>query len=203
MRASGLGLMLGSMAGRGRADRAGVHPGRQAAAMHCRPGLRPAALAAAVSHPAPPLRATLIRPLPGLPTCRCRLSEQNPAIHRLLDQPALAANELAMRLYFFFSAQDRPLLEPSDLTAAAAPAAEDESAAGGGGSEDGGSEGHAAPAVAAGCTAEAVPAELMEQLARYRGMACLSYDFDTGWLRLLWLPLRLPLPAAVGALFNA
>ena len=130
-------------------------------------------------------------PTPGPPTARCcRLREQNPAIQRLLDQPALAANELAMRLFFFYSAPDRPLLEPSELAAAAggtAAAAGGTAAAAGGtaAAEDGagGGEGEGATqAAAAGCGVEAVPAELLEQLALYRGIACLTYDFNTGWL---------------------
>jgi hypothetical protein len=111
-----------------------------------------------------------------------------------------------MRLYFFYSAQDRPLLQPSDLPAAAAPTAADESADGATADESAadesagdksaagsGSDEKNVQAAASGCKAEPVPAELQEQLARYRDMACLSYDFDTGWLPLPWLPLRLPL----------
>ena len=75
-----------------------------------------------------------------------------------------------MRLYYFYSAQDRPLLDAGELAAAAGPGPA------GSGAEEGGA--------AAGCGVEAVPTELLEQLGRYRGIACLSYDFNTGWLGL-------------------
>lgn len=92
-----------------------------------------------------------------------RLKSENPAIARLLDQPQLAANELAMRLFYFYNATDKPLLSDQQL-AALADGAADSQAAGQQGDD------WVAP----------VSAELKHALNRNRDFACLAYDFNTG-----------------------
>ncbi|EFN52035.1 hypothetical protein CHLNCDRAFT_139223 [Chlorella variabilis] len=92
------------------------------------------------------------------------VKQDNPAIQQLLSQPALAPSELAMRLYYFYlSSDDRPMLDDAQAAAAAGTPAD--------GADD------AAAAAAEGVAP--VPRGLLEQVARYRGVACLPYDYDT------------------------
>lgn len=112
-------------------------------------------------------------------TLCCRLKLENPAVARLLEQPELAGNELAMRFFWAYRADDEPLLSAGQLATLAAAAA---STAGGG--DDAAAA--AAPAAAAEEGADLVdpvPAELREQLAYYRAIACCPYYFTSGgWL---------------------
>lgn len=101
-------------------------------------------------------------PVSPTSTC-CRVKQENPGIARLLEQPQLAANELATRLFYFYSAQDQPLLSEQQLAALAAEGADGQAAAREG-------DDWVAP----------VPADLKRQLNHYRDMACLAYDYNTG-----------------------
>ncbi|KAL4435196.1 hypothetical protein ABPG77_001878 [Micractinium sp. CCAP 211/92] len=91
-----------------------------------------------------------------------KVKQENPGIARLLDQPQLAANELATRLFYFYSAQDQPLLSEQQLVALAAEGADGQAVAREG-------DDWVAP----------VPADLKRQLNHYRDMACLAYDYNT------------------------
>lgn len=105
----------------------------------------------------------------ALPRPHLRLKQDNPAIARLLDQPQLAANELAMRLFYFYNAPDQPLLTEQQMAALAGAAGDGQAA-----TQEG--DDWVAP----------VPAELKKTLNHYRDMSCLAYDYNTGWHPVAW-----------------
>lgn len=97
-----------------------------------------------------------------------RLKADNPAIKKLLDQPELAANELALRLYYRYRSQDESLLSAAQEASLAA--AGGGAASGGQGEEGLPEEERVAP----------VPPELHVQLGYFRALACFPYDYNTG-----------------------
>ena len=116
-----------------------------------------------------------------------RLKADNPAIEHLLRQPALGASELAMRLFYFYLAQDRPLLDDRDLAELAASeaaaagleaaAGQDQQAAGEGVARGGRDE---AVGETGGGGVAAVGPDLKNELARFRDLTCLSYTHSSG-----------------------
>ena len=103
----------------------------------------------------------------------------------LLNQPALASNELAMRLWYLYRAPDEPLLSPAQLAALAAAEGRDAGGAGAAGAAiaaaKGSKSGNTEDKEGAACDlVDPVPPGLRDELAHYRALACLPYYFVDG-----------------------